>query len=113
MTRFEPGEVLLLAFPFADESGHKRRPAVVVLDAGDQDVLVARVTSQPHSTPFDLHIAGWQGAGLLGPSVIRLHKLATVAKGSVTRRIGELQEADRAAFWHLFRGVYCETNAGR
>jgi hypothetical protein len=49
---------------------------------------------------------------LLAPSVIRVHKLATVAKSSVTRRIGELPEADQAAFWSLFRRVYCQLGAG-
>ncbi len=112
MTRFEPGEVVLLAFPFADHSGQKRRPAVVVLDSGDQDLVVARVTTQPHATPFDLPVTGWPAAGLLAPSVIRLHKLATVAKGSVTRKIGELPKADQVAFWSLFRRVYCESPAG-
>jgi mRNA interferase MazF len=46
MTQFEPGDVVLLAFPFISETGTKQRPAPVLLDSGDEDLLVARVTAQ-------------------------------------------------------------------
>jgi len=70
------------------------------------------VTTQPHATPSDLPVTGWQAAGLLAPSVIRIHKLATVAKDSVARRVGKLPQPDQAAFRRLFRRIYCETGAG-
>jgi mRNA interferase MazF len=83
MTRYDTGDVLLLEFPFTSEAGLKRRPAVVILDAGDADVVVARITTQPYATGFDVAITNWQGVGLLAPSVIRLHKLATIEKALV------------------------------
>jgi mRNA interferase MazF len=46
MMRFEPGDLVLLAFPFTSETGAKQRPALVLLDSGDEDLLVARVTAQ-------------------------------------------------------------------
>jgi len=94
---FEPGDILLLAFPFANQTAAKQRPALVVLDTGDEDVLVARVTTQPHSAPLDVAISGWQGAGLLAPSTVRLHKMATIEKRLVKRRLGQLKEPDRSA----------------
>jgi len=106
--RFEPGDLLLLAFPFAGETVTKQRPALVVLDAGDEDVLVARVTTQPYSTPFDVPISGWQGAGLIAPSTVRLHKMATVEKRLVKRKLGRLQEPDQTAVWHAFQDIYCQ-----
>jgi len=45
MKDYRPGEVVLLSFPFADAAGAKRRPALVILDTGDEDIVVARVTS--------------------------------------------------------------------
>ena len=50
MTRYEPGAVLLLAFPFTSGAGQKQRPALVVFDSGDDDVVVARITTQPRSS---------------------------------------------------------------
>jgi mRNA interferase MazF len=106
--RFEPGDLLLLAFPFADEAVTKKRPALVVLDTGDEDVPVARVITQPHSTPFDVAISDWQGAGLIAPSTIRLHKMATIEKRLVKRKLGRLQEPDRSAVRSAFEIIYCQ-----
>ncbi len=77
--------------------GAKRRPALVLLDAGDEDVLVARVTSAPAVSEFDVRLQGWQNVGLLLPSTVRLHKLATLKKRLVTRTLGTLSAADREA----------------
>lgn len=107
MTRFEPGDILLLAFPFSGEPAVKQRPAVVVLDTGDADVLVARITTQACSTRYDVVLSFWQLAGLLAPSYARLHKLAVIEKRLVKRKLGELQQADRNAFRKTFREIYC------
>jgi mRNA interferase MazF len=92
--RFEPGELVLLAFPFSSETGAKQRPALVLLDAGDDDLVVARVTTQQYNSPLDHPIRDLQAAGLLAPSVIRLHKLATLEKALVRRRLGRLSGDD-------------------
>ena len=89
-----PGAIVLLSFPFADAAGAKRRPALVILDAGDDDLVVVRVTGQPAQTTFDVAIHDWQQAGLLLPSVARVHKLATLEKRLVERRLGSLAPND-------------------
>lgn len=43
---YQFGDVVLIAFPFTDLSETKKRPALVVLDADDNDVLVARINSR-------------------------------------------------------------------
>lgn len=50
MPNYQPGEVLLLSFPFVNAVGTKRRPAVVLKDTGDEDIIVARITSQTGKT---------------------------------------------------------------
>jgi mRNA interferase MazF len=85
-----------VAFPFSGGGQAKRRPALVVLDAGDADVVVARVTTRRYQTSFDVDIANWQRAGLLAPSVVRVHKLATLDRRLVEMRLGRLSAADRA-----------------
>src|SRR6266849_5647843 len=94
---FERGELVLLAFPFSSEIVGKQRPALILLDANDQDLLVARVTTQPHRSPFDIVIQDWNSAGLLAPSIVRLHKLATVEKRLVRRKLGRLADSDWSA----------------
>jgi mRNA interferase MazF len=72
----------------------KPRPALVILDTGDADVVLARVTTQARATAYDVPLAGWQTAGLLAPSVVRLHKLATLVKTRIRKHLGTLDAND-------------------
>ena len=95
MINFQPGELVLVDFPFTAGGQGKRRPALVILDTGDADVLLARVTTHAQSTMYDVPILGWQQAGLLAPSIVRLHKLATLAKTRIQKTLGKLDANDR------------------
>jgi mRNA interferase MazF len=65
-------------------------------DSGDQDVLVARVTTQEYRTEADYKIREWEKCGLLGESYVRLGKQATPEKRLIIRKLGaiELKEID-------------------
>ena len=90
MTAHLQGEVLLAWLIFSDGQGSKRRPVLVVRDFGDDDLLVAPITSQPVRASADVMLADWKSAGLKLPSVVRAEKLATSAKSSVARKLGAL-----------------------
>ena len=94
-TKYQNGDIVLVDFPFTTSGQGKPRPALVVLDSGDADVLLARVTTQTHGSQWDVSINDWPKSGLLAASVVRLHKLATIAKSRVRRTIGRLSTADR------------------
>jgi mRNA interferase MazF len=47
------------------------------------------------TTPFEL-LNGWQQAGLMMPSVVRVHKIATLEQQLVERRLGKLTDEDLA-----------------
>ena len=70
------------------------RPALVLLDAGDDDIVVARITSQEIRDEFDIEIHEWEAAGLALPSLVRVHKLATLDKRLVRHRLGALSFGD-------------------
>jgi mRNA interferase MazF len=106
MITFQPGELVLVAFPFTGGGQIKDRPALVILDTGDADVVLARVTTMSYSTPYDIAISDWQGAGLLAPSTVRLHKLATLTKTRVHRRMGDLQPGDRQSVSGVIRQTF-------
>lgn len=97
MTTYRSGDIVLVDFPFANGEQTKRRPALVLLDTGDADMIVARVTTQAHQDVFDVEITDWRGAGLLAPSIARLHKIATLEKNLTMRRLGNLQPTDHQA----------------
>lgn len=106
MTNYQPADIVLVAFPYVGGTQTKNRPALVILDTGDVDVVVARITTQIYQTPYDVPITDWQGAGLLAPSVVRLHKLATLEKALIRRRLGHLQSTDHQQVSALMRRIY-------
>ncbi|XWK87456.1 MAG: type II toxin-antitoxin system PemK/MazF family toxin [Phormidium sp.] len=94
MSNYQSGEVVLITFMFTGATESKRRPGLVILDTGDEDIIVARITSQTAKTVFDVEIVEWQQAGLRLPSVVRLHKINTLEKALIERKLGVLTEND-------------------
>jgi mRNA interferase MazF len=74
MTSYKSGDIVLIEFPHTDLQGISKRPAIVLYDSGDQDILLARVTTQEYTTETDYKILDWQKSGLLAESYIRLSK---------------------------------------
>jgi len=109
MQNYQIGEIILLAFPYVDQRNVKRRPALVLLDTGNGDVVVARVTSQQVQTEYDVKLIEWKRDGLLLPSIVRLHKLATLQKTLVERQFDILTTKDlsrvKARIWHICASV--------
>jgi mRNA interferase MazF len=56
MTAYRFGDIILIGFPHTDLQGVSKRPAIVLYDSGDQDVLVARVTTQEYVADGDYKI---------------------------------------------------------
>ena len=98
---FEFGNVVLLAFPFTNQTRAKRRPAVVVssraYNATRPDLVVMAITSQlrPAQDIGEVWIEQWRAAGLLKPSVIK-PVFATLEQRLALRRLGALMPEDCA-----------------
>lgn len=94
MNHYNTGDIILIQFMFSETQQTKRRPGLVLLDTNDEDIIVAKITSQPYYTRFDLRITEWQAAGLLRPSTVRLHKINTLSKSLIDRHLGKLALSD-------------------
>ena len=103
---YQFGEIVLLEYPYTDLSGIKQRPAVVLKDTGDSDFIVARVTSQVKQTAYDVEIDEWQNAGLLKPSVVRIHKLTTLETVLVKRVMGNLSVKDAGKLYAALKKLF-------
>jgi mRNA interferase MazF len=95
------GDVVLVAFVFADESGSKMRPALVLSSApyhrSRREAIVAAVTSNVvRRLAGDHLLKGWREAGLLFPSVVT-GILRTIQQGMIRRRLGSLSMPDLVA----------------
>jgi len=76
-------------------SGAIRRPGVVLFDCGDEDVVLARITTQAMRDRTDVRLVDWKAGGLIAPSVVRLSKIATLRKSLVDRHLGALSSKDK------------------
>ena len=107
-TAYKFGDIVLVPFPFTDQSASKKRPAVVASsDAYHQsrpDVIVMAITSQilrPAGALGEVLIADWRRAGLSKPSLIK-PVLATIEHGLILRTLGALQGADVQSLARLY-----------
>ena len=98
-TGYSFGDVVLVPFPFTDQTGLKKRPAVIVSSAEYQaqrrDLVIMAITSQIRPRPAfgEFAVAEWKKAGLIAPSAVK-PVLTTIEKRLVLKKLGQLQPAD-------------------
>lgn len=96
MTVCEPGDIILVRFPFTDLSASKRRPALVLSEPeyhseyGDAVVLALTSRAQADDSAA---IRRWREAGLPKPTWIK-PLIATLAAGMFVMPIGRLHRDD-------------------
>lgn len=101
-SKFNFGHVVLVPFPFTDQSGAKKRPAVVVsskrYNTDRRDIVIMAITSQvrPSLAFGEALITNWQTAGLLKTSVLK-PVFATIEQNLVLRTMGKLSANDCSA----------------
>jgi mRNA interferase MazF len=95
--RFEPFDIVVVPFPYADRLAEKRRPALVISNrklAPHGLVWLAMITSADNeSWSSDVPIADLKRSGLPAPSVVRPAKIACIEPTRIGRRIGRLDKA--------------------
>ena len=106
------GEVVLIRMLFHQVPGSKVRPALVLLDTGDDDFVAAPITSQSRLSEYDLAIEHWRVARLNVASSVRVHKLAVLAKADIVRSLGLLSDADRESLVTLLCRAFCPRTGG-
>jgi mRNA interferase MazF len=98
-TTYSFGDVVLVPFPFTDQSATKKRPAVVVsseaYNRARPDLILMAITSHLSAYPRigEVVISRWTEAGLLKPSTIK-SILATIEKRLIVRGLGQLGQRD-------------------
>lgn len=96
MTACDPGDVVLVRFPFTDLATSKKRPALVLSPSEYArrygDVVLLALTSQPQPEE-ELSLAEWRYAGLPKPTWVK-PLIATVAANIIVRRLGAIAQDD-------------------
>ena len=111
MPAFSSGDVILVPFPFTDQAGTKKRPAVIIRNVAynqeRRDVVLMAITSRvrPAATHEAL-IQDWQAAGPLKSSVMK-PVIATIEQPLIIKRLGTLSARDQAALRKIIGAVLC------
>jgi mRNA interferase MazF len=106
MTVYNFGDVVLIGFPHTDFRDISKRPAFVIYDSGDMDILVARITTQEYATEADYKVVEWKRGGLISESFVRLGKLATIEKKYIIRKLGTLTEAEMKTIKSVIKNIF-------
>ena len=112
-SRLHLGDVVLVPFPFADLTGEKMRPAVIVsADPQGSEVILAFITSvmsnrSPRGAEVELLRSDpeFRVTGLKADSLIRLDKLVTLSSSVMSRRLGKLGPGTRSKTSTMFPRV--------
>jgi len=106
MTAYNFGDVVLVGFPHTDFRNVSKRPAFVIYDADDLDLLVARITTQEYNTEADYKIVEWKRSGLIAESFVRLSKQATIEKKYIIKKLGTLIESEQENIKSVLRKIF-------
>ena len=97
--QLRPGVVAYAQVPFADGSGWKSRPVVVISTQG-REIKVRPITTAKQwkagPNPTIVPINDWERAGLSRPSAVS-SRTVTLDRMAVTGLVGELSVPDREA----------------
>jgi mRNA-degrading endonuclease toxin of MazEF toxin-antitoxin module len=107
MTPIEPGNVVLVPFPFTDQTTAKQRPAVVLsshtYNTAHRDLILAPITGR-FSGSDEVVLTDWQKAGLAKASAVK-PLLASFEATLIRRKLGRLTQPDLAAVRSLFARI--------
>ncbi len=98
MTSYKQRDIVLVDFGFSEETGSKKRPALII--SGEDyhhsrhEVIIMAITSNIKRTLIgDTRIDEWAAAGLLYPSLVA-GIIRTIKHTMVIRKLGVLAQSD-------------------
>jgi mRNA-degrading endonuclease toxin of MazEF toxin-antitoxin module len=108
-----PDEIYLASFPFGDTAGMKLRPVLTLTEPVGivPEVLVAYISSAIPATLLKTDIlldpssSEHSATKLRTKSALRLHKLATIHRSAIVRRLGILPAALKSEVDDKLRGL--------
>jgi mRNA interferase MazF len=88
------GDVISVPFPFSDTSTTKKRPALVIAESDNNNIIICPITSKP-GRDYEIKLEDEDfrvGKLNLSPCYIRPNIIATVDKSNVIRYIGKIKD---------------------
>ncbi|MBI2077892.1 MAG: type II toxin-antitoxin system PemK/MazF family toxin [Euryarchaeota archaeon] len=117
--KLEPGDVVLVPFPFADLSSRKTRPALVLssaqYNATDPHVVLCGLTANLANAAFSVLVdpADVVGGTLPRASRVKVDRIVTVDQRLVRRHLGRLVPAALSQVWKEFHQLFGVSHEAR
>ncbi len=102
MTNYNRGDIVLVPFPFSNQTTTKKRPSVIissdVYNKTNADIIIMAITGKIDKVLSigEYLIEDWQTAGLLKPSAIK-PAISTIEQTLVLKRLSRLSPKDLIA----------------
>ena len=99
-TDYRRGDIVLVNFVLAEETGSKRRPVLLLSSdeymEGRQEAVVSAITSNTRRIlTGDYLMVDWEDSGLIFPSIVT-GVLRTIKQSMIERKMGEISPRDLA-----------------
>ena len=104
MATFIRGDVVVLPFPFADNSGYKRRPALVLSAFSAQELIVCAITSQTVRDDYCIPLTpdDFESGSIKNDSYVRPNYVFTVRAAVIAYRAGKIKTEKRDEVVQMF-----------
>jgi mRNA interferase MazF len=93
LERFIKGDVVVVPFPFSDLTRSKRRPALVVAELEEDDLILCQITSQEIRDKYTISLEAndFESGILKQKSNIRPNRIFTADRHIIIYRAGHLK----------------------
>jgi mRNA interferase MazF len=94
MAKFIKGSVVVVPFPFSDLSQAKKRPALVITDLNNNDLILCQITSQQIYDDYSIALndKDFSKGSLKKESNIRPNRVFTADKNIILYEVGQVNE---------------------
>ena len=92
MEEFVKGDVVVIPFPFSDLSSIKLRPALVIVELPNNDVMLCQITSKQKTDGFSIRLdrKDFASGSLDQLSFIRPNRIFTAEKSIIKYWVGSI-----------------------
>jgi len=109
--KFEPGRIVMVAFPYTDRTATKIRPALVVSSKAynsGEDFVAVPISSRlaPDGYQILSTESYFKATGLRCDSTIKWTKVMTLSEAIVTRQLGRVPDEILKQIQERVRGVF-------
>jgi mRNA interferase MazF len=94
LENFIKGDVVILNFPFSNLSATKRRPAFVLADLENEDIILCQIASKPAKNEYSVKIeqSDFDDGSLPHDSFVRADKIFTADKKLILYKAGHIAQ---------------------